>query len=108
MRQAGMLAAAGLYSIEHNVNRLAEDHEHARRIASALAGKSFIHEILPVETNIIIFILKNEFTPSWFIKKMKEHDIKVSAIGADRIRMVVHLDINTQMVSKTIQVIESL
>ena len=59
MRQAGYLAAAGIYALQNNIERLEEDHRHAKQIAEAIATKDFVKLVLPVETNIIIFELKN-------------------------------------------------
>src|SRR6185437_14774900 len=58
MRQAGFMAAAGIYALENNIQRLAEDHRHARMLAEALEKKDFVKNILPVETNIVIFELE--------------------------------------------------
>jgi threonine aldolase len=72
MRQAGMLAAAGQYALEHHVGRLKIDHENARLIAQVLAKKSFVSEVLPVETNIIIAVISAPWTPASFVQKMKK------------------------------------
>jgi threonine aldolase len=108
MRQAGMLAGAGLYALQHHVDRLEEDHRHARLIADALQKKDFIAEILPVETNIIIAEMKDPRTPAWFVEKMKEQDILLFSFSPTRFRMVTHLDITPDMVGRTIDIIERL
>jgi len=108
MRQAGYLAAAGLYAIDHNIERLATDHQHARSIAQALAEKDFTGEIMPVDTNIIIFEIKGRFTPAAFVAKMKEHQILMIAISPTQVRMVLHLDITPEKVKKTIEFIHFL
>ncbi len=108
MRQAGVIAAAGIYALENNINRLAEDHTHAKAIAKALQEKDFTGEILPVETNIIIFEVKGRLTPKQFTEKMKEKDILMFAISATHVRMVVHLDISPAMVDQTIAAIRAL
>jgi threonine aldolase len=108
MRQAGYLAAAGLYAIEHNIERLATDHQHARSIALALADNDFTGEILPVDTNIIIFEIKGRFTPAEFVAKLKEQHILMIAISPTQVRMVLHLDITPEMVRKTIEFIHYL
>jgi threonine aldolase len=108
MRQAGFLAAAGIYALENHVERLADDHEHARLLATVLAKKKFIGEILPVETNIVIFEVKGKYSPQQFAEKMKEYDIMMIAISKTQVRMVLHLDIKPEMVKKTIEVIEAL
>ena len=108
MRQAGYLAAAGLYALDHNIERLATDHQHARSIAQALAEKDFTGEILPVDTNIIIFEIKGRFTPAAFVAKMKENQILMIAISSTQVRMVLHLDITPEKVKKTIEFIHFL
>jgi len=108
MRQAGYLAAAGIYALDNNIKRLEEDHRHAKFIAEALCAKDFIGEILPVETNIIIFEIKGKFTPQQFAAKMKEQNILMIAISPTQVRIVTHLDIIPSMVEKTIEVINKL
>ncbi len=108
MRQAGFMAAAGIYALEHNVARLADDHQHAQEIAAALKAKDFVGELLPVETNIIIFEVKGRFTSRDLAARMKELGIFVIAISPKQVRIVVHLDITPENVQQTIKVIQSL
>jgi threonine aldolase len=108
MRQAGYLASAGIFALENNVERLALDHLHAKQITEALSGKESIGEIMPVETNIIIFEVKGKYTAKSLAEKFKKNDILVSAISSTQIRMVLHLDVNDEMVQKTIQVIDNI
>ncbi len=108
MRQVGYLAAAGMYALENNINRLADDHRHAQAIARVLAEKDFTGSILPVETNILIFEVDGKFTPASFAERLRKDDIKVTPISKTQVRMVLHLDITKDMVKKTIKVIEEL
>ncbi|MDP9230468.1 MAG: beta-eliminating lyase-related protein, partial [Bacteroidota bacterium] len=108
MRQAGFLAAAGIYALENNIDRLHQDHLHAKQIGEALAQKSFVKIVLPVETNIIIFELDDSLSAADFVNKMKEQNILGYAIAPKRVRLVVHLDITTEMVAKTINVLNNL
>ncbi len=108
MRQAGYIAAAGIYALENNVNRLAEDHKHAQLIANALQQKDFVGEIFPVETNIVIAEIKGRLNVDAFVLKMKQNNIHLFAISPTQIRMVLHLDITAEMVAETIQIIENL
>ncbi len=108
MRQAGYLAAAGIYALENNVQRLADDHHHAQMIAGALALKDFTGTMLPVETNILIFEINGKYTPVSFAERLQRDDIKVTAISKTQVRMVLHLDITKDMVKKTIKLIEEL
>ena len=108
MRQAGYLAAAGIYALQNNIERLHVDHKHAKLIAEALNKKDFVGTILTPETNIVIFEVKGRLTPSCFVEKLKEQDIYCFAISPTQVRMVVHLDISAPMIEKTINVIQQL
>lgn len=108
MRQAGYLAAAGIFALENNVDRLALDHLHSKQIAEALLKRHFTGEMMPVETNIIIFGVKGKYTAKTLADEFKKNDILVSAISPTQIRMVLHLDVNEEMVKKTINFIENL
>lgn len=108
MRQAGYLASAGLFALENNVERLAIDHFHAKQIAEALMVKNFVGKILPVETNILIFEVINDYTPASFTENLKEHGILCIPISSTQVRMVTHLDVDSDMISKLVQLIEKM
>lgn len=109
MRQAGYLAAAGIYALENNIARLAEDHRHASEIAAALAKKDFVGKIMPVETNIIIFEVEGDrFTAKTLAERFKEDNILCIAISPSQVRMVTHLDVTDAMVKNLIRVIEAM
>ena len=109
MRQAGFMAAAGIYALEHNIQRLELDHIHAKQVAEALLKKEFTGKMLPVETNIIIFEVRDEsYTAKSLSEAFKKYDINVIPISSTQIRMVFHLDITEQMVKDTIEAIEQL
>lgn len=108
MRQAGYLAAAGIYALKNNIARLKEDHEHASIIGKALGKKSFVKTLLPIETNIIIFELDESITAPALVAKLKERNILGYAIAPNRIRLVVHLDISPAMVERTVEVVGEL
>ena len=108
MRQAGFMAAAGVYAFENNIERLAEDHANAKRIAEAISKKSFVKSMFPVETNIFIFQTQSEIPAKQLAEKLYQNGIRVIAIAADQIRFVTHLDISEEMMEKTIEVIEKL
>ncbi len=108
MRQAGMLAAAGIYALDHHIDRLAIDHQHAHQLAERLAGKSFTEFVLPVETNIVIFELKPGISAPQLVAQMKEKGVLAYAIAPNRIRLVVHLDISPAMIDATLRIFESL
>ena len=108
MRQAGYLAAAGIYALKNNVDRLQQDHLHAQQIAQALAQKEFVTDVFPVETNIIIFSVAQPYTPQRLVAQLKEHSILGYAISPTQVRLVTHLDITPPMVEKTIEIISTL
>jgi threonine aldolase len=108
MRQAGYLAAAGLHALQNNIERLNVDHQNAQKLVASLSKKKFIDTILPTETNIIIFSVKNEMTPTLFIEKMKENNILMYPISPTQVRIVVHLDITDAMINDTLKVIENM
>jgi len=108
MRQAGFIAAAGIYALDHHITRLKDDHAHAQQIAAALQAKGITGEILPVETNIIICEIKPPLTAADFVNRMKEKNILLFAISPTHVRIVVHLDVSEAMVQQTIEAINQL
>ena len=108
MRQAGYLAAAGIYALKNNIERLKQDHDHAKQIAEALRKKDFVSPILPVETNIIIFGVTEPWTAKCFVDKLKDAGILGHPISPTQVRLVTHLDVTPVMVEKTIDVITKL
>lgn len=108
MRQAGSLAAAGLYALQHHVDRLQTDHVHAKAIETMLKEKSFITEIVPVETNIVIAECKPDFNLSEFISKMNDKGVLFFAISPTRFRMVTHLDISASMINQLQDILKNI
>ncbi len=108
MRQAGSLAAAGLYALKNNVQRLSIDHDHAKLIEAALLNKSFIKEVLSVETNILIAECLPTFNLPGFIADMKEKGILFLSLSPNRFRMVTHLDITPDMIQKLTETINTI
>jgi len=108
MRQAGFIAAAGIYALKNHISRLAEDHSHARLIADALIQKDFVADILPVETNIVIFNTHPAHTANSIVQRLKEQNVLGYVIAQQKVRMVTHLDIRPEMVQRTIDVIKHL
>jgi threonine aldolase len=97
MRQAGYLAAAGIYALDHHVLRLKEDHAHALALAATLSQCAFVDTIKPVKTNILIFDLKSGHVPEYFLAQLKQRGIFASAFGGQSIRFVTHLDVTAAM-----------
>jgi threonine aldolase len=92
MRQAGYLAAAGLYALQNNVGRLEEDHRRAKQLATLLQQLPWIEKIEPVETNILIFSMKPQFSEAVLMDKLKQKNIFISSLGRGKLRIVTHLD----------------
>jgi len=105
MRQAGYLAAAGIYALNNNINRLEEDHRHAILVADALEKKEWISAVIAPETNILIFEINPPLTSKDIVNKLKEHDIHCYPIAPQQVRMVFHLDVSGAMVEKVIEVV---
>ncbi len=102
MRQAGILAAAGIYALEHHVGRLKDDHEHAKKLARLLQHIPSIR-IAPqhVDTNIVIFeIVDAQRTPADIVMLLKEHGVLINAIGGTRYRAVTHLNISSKHIDE--------
>ncbi|SHK62355.1 L-threonine aldolase [Maribacter aquivivus] len=98
MRQSGFLAAAAIYALDNNVDRLTEDHKKAKEIGLALESKSFIKKVEPIETNIVIFEIDESFMSSdQFVNTLKEKDILIIGMGQGKLRMVTHLDYTNDM-----------
>jgi len=95
-RQAGYLASAGIYALKNNIERLKIDHLNAKKISNLLHSKSFVKEIYPVDTNIVIFELKENINPIKFIENLKNEGVLVVGFGGNLIRMVTHLDFKTE------------
>jgi threonine aldolase len=107
MRQAGSLAAAGLFALENHVERLQTDHEQAIQLNAMLTSLPFVKEILPVETNIIIAECNNDFDLLGWQTKMKENGILFYAISKNKFRLVTHLDITPDMITHFEKTIKS-
>ena len=105
MRQAGYLAAAGIYALDHHVERLRDDHAHARMLAQALSQLDWVEHIRPVQTNIVIFDLKPPLTAAQVLEKLQQQGVKATAFGPRTIRFVTHLDVTREMVEETLRVL---
>jgi threonine aldolase len=108
MRQAGFIAAAGVYALKNNIERLKQDHDHAKQIGEVIAKTSVAKSVFPVETNIIIFETVATTSSAAIVEKLKQKNILCYAIAPDRVRLVVHLDITDEMVNKTIEIIKAI
>ena len=96
MRQAGFIAAAGLFSLKYNVDRLIHDHSHAKLLEIGLKKCAWVADIVPVETNIVIIQLAEMERRDQLILELAKNGIKVIAFGPGLIRMVTHLQITKE------------
>ena len=108
MRQAGFLAAAGIYALDNNISRLKEDHARAKELGKALSTLPYVESVMPVDTNIVIFNLTDKYTAASFEEALKPYDIKLAAFGKQTIRFVTHLDFTDDMFTKVIEVLKKL
>jgi threonine aldolase len=108
MRQAGIIAGAGLYALEHHVNRLATDHAHAKLIETTLLSNANVESVLPVETNIVIFRVNENINADELVMKLKEKGILCFTMGKQQIRFVLHLDITENMVQRTVEILQKI
>ena len=98
MRQAGYLAAAGIYALDNNVHRLTEDHRRASEIGAVLKELVFVKKVEPIETNIVIFEIDEAvMSVDKFLQKLNEKDIHIIGMGEGKLRMVTHLDYTETM-----------
>jgi threonine aldolase len=108
MRQAGYLAAAGIYALDNNIERLKEDHLRAKRIAENITDVSYIKNVWPVYTNILIFEIEDNVELNQLIEKLAKQNLRVSPFGPQLIRIVTHLDFNDEMLDETIKILQNI
>jgi threonine aldolase len=103
LRQSGMLAAAGLYAMDHNITRIAEDHANARRLAEGLSGLRGIEvEDTTPSSNMVFFRLRSEIQPPAFSALCLSKGFRFSRVGDDRFRAVTHLDVSAAAIDRVI------
>jgi threonine aldolase len=108
MRQSGYLAAAGIYALDNHIQRLREDHKRARQIAEMLIQHPKIVHVEPVDTNIIIFSLRNAEDVNKFLKSLEGLGVLALGFGGNSIRMVTHLEIKDEMINFLSEKIQTL
>lgn len=110
MRQAGFLAAAGLYALEHNISRLATDHAHATMLEDCLRSLShpWIAKVRPSPTNIVIFEVVSDSVASKVKAQLEEKGVLVSSMSPTLLRLVTHLGISRDQVAKAMEILRSL
>jgi len=99
MRQIGYLAAAGIYALDHHVERLEEDHDNAKDLGAVLETCPYVSKVEPVETNILIFNLVEGLDEDLFMKAMARKNILMISMGQGKLRMVTHLDFTRDMLN---------
>ncbi len=97
MRQVGFMAAAGIYALDNHLEQLKKDNERASEIAEVLSSLDYIGKVEPVETNIIIFYLKDVENEKAFMDKLSENNVRISNMGQGKLRIVTHLDYSEEM-----------
>ncbi|WMI64719.1 GntG family PLP-dependent aldolase [Aestuariibaculum sp. YM273] len=107
MRQVGYLAAAGLYALDNNINRLAEDHKKAKELGEALGKLSAVKSVEAIETNIVIFELHADVDENAFLNKLEENNIHIIGMGGGKLRMVTHLDYTNSMHEKVLECLQT-
>jgi threonine aldolase len=108
MRQAGYLAAACIYALENHVERLKEDNDHAREMGAVLEHLSYVENVRPVKTNILIFDVKAPWTAASFLEELAKHGIGAVPFGPQTVRFVTHLDVSREMIKQVIGTLKSL
>ena len=100
MRQAGIIAAGGLFALKNNVSRLVDDHTRAKALESFYANESWVDSVLGVETNIVVVILKDASKQAEIIEQYKNNGILLMAFGKGRLRLVTHINISDMDIDK--------
>jgi len=108
MRQAGYLAAAGIYAMDHHIERLADDHKNAKTLSDILLTKDFVTSILAVETNIVIATIGGKYTAAQLVAALKEKGVLAIAMTPTQVRFVFHLDISENDLARTIEILNEL
>lgn len=108
MRQAGYMAAAGIYALDNHIERLKEDHRKAKQLESALNNLPYVKAVLPVDTNIVIFELDRPLTTEAFLTRIESKGIRAVAFGPREIRFVTHLDFHDDALEHTLKTLAGL
>jgi len=108
MRQAGYMAAAGIYALDNNLTRLAEDHRRAKELGLVLQKLPWVAKVEPIETNILIFSVQPNVNEAVLMEKLKQKGISISSMGQGKLRMVTHLDYREVMHTYVMETLEKL
>ena len=108
MRQIGFMAAAGVFALDHHVDRLEKDNERAAEIGKVLADQFYISKVEPVETNIVIFYMKDQEKEEEFLTELARQNIRISNMGHGKLRIVTHLDYTEEMHQRFLDTLEKM
>lgn len=108
LRQSGYLAAAGIYSLQNNIKRLEDDHRRAKELGLKLSSCSWVANVEPVETNIVIFSVKDGISDQTIISKLADKGIAISLLAKNTLRLVTHLDYREVMHSYVLETLEKI
>lgn len=107
MRQVGVLAAAGLYALDHHRDRLSIDHAKAQDLGRVLQNMDNVAEVQPIETNIVIFELTSNTDANSYVEYLKSNQILISDMGGGKLRLVTHLDYTDAMHKKVLEILQN-
>jgi threonine aldolase len=105
MRQAGYLAAAGIYALDYHVDRLENDHLRAKKLAEGIAALDWVERVVEPQTNIVIFYSK--VNPKEVINYLENNDVRIIEMGGGALRMVTHIHITDEAVEQTLKVMNN-
>jgi threonine aldolase len=108
MRQAGFLAAAGQYALDHHIERLREDNQRAKDLGQLLETMPYVKSLRPVQSNILIFDLTEAYTAASFLSALEAKGILAAPFGPQMVRFVTHLDFTEAMLGKVEKALMSL
>jgi threonine aldolase len=108
MRQAGIIAAGGLYALKHQVERLKDDHLHARQLEEVLNELPWVKEVMPVQTNIVVTLLNDASKRDEIIAGLADEGVRIMAFGEGMLRMVTHLNVSSAEIDKVCQILKNL
>lgn len=106
MRQAGIIAAAGLFALDHHLERLHEDHRRARRMAEAFSGLPFVDHVTPPDTNILLIHLKERTGGLALLERLRKEGVLALPFGPGIVRMVTHLEIDDAAMDRLVAILQ--
>lgn len=106
MRQAGYLAAAGIFALDNHIERLRTDHLHAKMLGEAIQKNSAYENLRPIMTNIVIFDVRSPRNAETLLNHLKSNGVVASAFGPSTVRLVTHLDVSEEMIARAMQILE--